>query len=51
MSHDVFLRKDMPSVNNIITISHLGGVNRRFQASLVKYQNLHIVKTTWSISL
>jgi len=58
MSYDVFLHKDMPSGVCDLTAPHLGvkspnnlvsGMNRHFQAKLVKYQHLHLIKTTVSI--
>jgi len=30
---------------------HFGGVNRHFQAKLIKHQHLHIIETTASIPM
>ena len=53
MLSDVLLHKEVPSGNRNKAAVHLqgiipqnlhfGGVNRHFQAKLVKYQHLHII--------
>jgi len=56
MSYAVFLHKEVPFWGCDMTAVHLGidipqkplfwGVNSHFQVKLVKYQHLHIIKTT-----
>jgi len=58
-SNNVFLHKQVlfgdcdeavPNLRSIIPQNlHFWGVNRHFQAKLVKYQHLHIIKTISSI--
>ena len=58
-SNDADSRKDVPFLSVVDIAPHLGGkiskypnfggVNRRFQAKLVKSKNIHIIKTTASI--
>jgi len=58
-SYDVFLCKEVPFENHNQAAAHLWGiihqnlhfwgVNRHFPAKLIKYQHLHIIKTTAQI--